>query len=135
MPETVARFAERFTEHAATALDGLTERSMLLHGDIRADNMFFAGDELKIVDFQFACGVRVRPISPTWSVRDCPPRSGAARTKHWCVGISDPWATAASHSFDEAWRHYRLAVGFLMVLPVITLLGWDAVPQRSETSA
>lgn len=28
---------------------------MLLHGDIRADNMFFAGDRLKVVDFQFAC--------------------------------------------------------------------------------
>ncbi len=42
VPEAVARFAERFTEHAVTALDGLTERSMLLHGDIRADNMFFS---------------------------------------------------------------------------------------------
>ena len=27
---------------------------MLLHGDIRADNMFFDGDRLKVVDFQFA---------------------------------------------------------------------------------
>ena len=27
---------------------------------------------------------------------------------------------------------YRLATGFLMVLPVITLIGWDALPQRSR---
>ncbi len=27
---------------------------MLLHGDIRADNLFFDGDHLKVVDFQFA---------------------------------------------------------------------------------
>ncbi len=27
---------------------------MLLHGDIRADNLFFDGDRLKVVDFQFA---------------------------------------------------------------------------------
>ena len=59
VPSAVARFAERFAERAAQALPALTGRSMLLHGDIRADNMFFDGDRLKVVDFQFAargCG-------------------------------------------------------------------------------
>ena len=54
VPSAVARYAERFAEHAPCGTAGLTERSMLLHGDIRADNMFFAGDRLKVVDFQFA---------------------------------------------------------------------------------
>ena len=36
------------------------------------------------------------------------------------------------YSFDEAWRHYRFAVAYLMVLPVITLNGWDAMPERSR---
>jgi len=54
VPPSAARFAERFVEHAPKALEALTERSMLLHGDIRADNMFFAGDRLKVVDFQIA---------------------------------------------------------------------------------
>ena len=40
-------------------------------------------------------------------------------------GVSD-------YSFDEAWRHYRFAVAYLMVLPVITLNGWDAMPERSR---
>jgi hypothetical protein len=36
------------------------------------------------------------------------------------------------YSFGEAWRHYRFAVAYLMVLPVITLNGWDAMPERSR---
>ena len=55
----VARFADGFAELASQALDALPQRTMLLHGDIRADNLFFRGDELKIVDFQLAvrgCG-------------------------------------------------------------------------------
>ena len=44
VPAAVAAFAERFADHAAEALQALTERTMLLHGDIRADNLFFDGD-------------------------------------------------------------------------------------------
>ena len=36
------------------------------------------------------------------------------------------------YAFDEAWRHYRFAVAYLMILPVITLNGWDAMPERSR---
>jgi aminoglycoside phosphotransferase (APT) family kinase protein len=54
VPAAVAGYAERFVELAPKALAALTVRPMLLHGDIRADNMFFDGDSLKIVDFQFA---------------------------------------------------------------------------------
>ena len=39
---------------------------MLLHGDIRADNMFFAGGELKVVDFRWRPEVSARPTSPIW---------------------------------------------------------------------
>src|SRR6202007_1871132 len=63
VPTVVARYAERFVEVAPQALAALTRRPMLLHGDIRADNMFFDGDLLKIVDFQFASrGVGVADI-------------------------------------------------------------------------
>ena len=36
------------------------------------------------------------------------------------------------YSFNDAWRHYRSAVAYLIVLPVITLIGWDAMPERSR---
>lgn len=129
--QSVARFAERFTEHAATALDGLTERSMLLHGDIRADNMFFSGDRMKVVDFQFAC-VGAGAADIAYLVSQGLPtdiRRGQDETllRGYLRDLGD-----IGYSFDEAWRHYRLATGFLIVLPVITLLGWDALPQRSR---
>lgn len=44
----VTRHAERFPDRAAIALSVLTEQGMLVHGDIRADNVFFAGDRCKI---------------------------------------------------------------------------------------
>jgi len=131
VPDAVAAFAERFTEHAATALAGLTERSMLLHGDIRADNMFFAGDRMKVVDYQFAC-VGAGAVDIAYLVSQGLPtevRRGQDETllRGYLDSLGD-----VGYSFDEAWRHYRLAAGFLMVLPVITLIGWDSLPQRSR---
>ena len=40
-------------------------------------------------------------------------------------GVSD-------YSFDEAWRHYRYAVAYFMVLPTMPLLIWDSLPERSR---
>jgi len=134
VPAPVAAFAERFTDVAGDALRALTERSMLLHGDIRADNMFFDGDRLKVVDFQFAArGAGAADIAylvsqglPTDERRG----HDEALVRYYldllsAYGVGD-------YSFADAWRHYRCAVGYLMVLPVITLIGWDALPERSR---
>jgi len=131
VPAAVARFAERFTEHAATALEGLVERPMLLHGDIRADNMFFSGNRMKVVDFQFAC-VGAGAVDIAYLVSQGLPtavRRGndEALLREYLGDLGD-----VGYSFDDAWRHYRLAAGFLIVLPVITLIGWDGLPQRSR---
>ena len=127
----VAGFAERFTEAAGQALDALSARSMLLHGDIRADNMFFDGDRLKVVDFQFAA----RAADIAYLVSQGLPtevRRGhdKALVCEYLAYLSADGVTG--YSFDEAWRHYRFAVAYLMVLPVITLNGWDAMPERSR---
>jgi hypothetical protein len=36
------------------------------------------------------------------------------------------------YSFDEAWRHYRFAAAYFVVLPAMPLLSWDALPERSR---
>jgi aminoglycoside phosphotransferase (APT) family kinase protein len=134
VPRRVARFAERFAESAPQALSALTEHSMLLHGDIRADNMFFDGDRLKIVDFQFAsvgCGAAdigylVSQGLPT-AVRRGHDQS---LVREYLGALRDRGLT--SYGFDDAWRHYRFAVAYLMMLPVITLIGWDTLPERSR---
>ena len=107
---------------------------MLLHGDIRADNMFFDGDRLKVVDFQFASrGAGAADVA--YLVSQGLPTE--VRRGHDEVLVREYLERLAAHgvtdySFDEAWRHYRFAVAYLMVLPVITLNGWDAMPERSR---
>lgn len=130
----VARFAERFADAAMQALPALTGRSMLLHGDIRADNMFFDGDRLKVVDFQFAArGAGAADIAYLVS-QGLPTEVRRGHDKallcEYLAYLSAEGVT--DYSFDEAWRHYRFAVAYLMVLPVITLNGWDAMPERSR---
>lgn len=125
-------FVEQFTARAAEALQALTERSMLLHGDIRADNLFFDGGRLKVVDFQFAsCGVGAADIAYLVSQG----HQTTARRGHDEALVPEYLERLTDHgvgdySFDEAWRHYRFAVAYLMVPPVITLNGWDALPER-----
>lgn len=134
VPMPVARFAERFVELAPQALAALTERAMLLHGDIRADNMFFDGDRLKVVDFQFAShGAGAADIG--YLVSQGLPSE--VRRGHDEALVRKYLDKLGSHGFvdyhfDEAWRHYRFAVAYLMVLPVITLVGWDSMPERSR---
>jgi aminoglycoside phosphotransferase (APT) family kinase protein len=134
VPAAVDGFAERFVEFAPKALAALTARPMLLHGDIRADNMFFDGDLLKIVDFQFACwgagaadiGYLVSQGLPTRVRRG----HDEALVREYLSRLAERGVT--DYPFDEAWRHYRFAVVYLMLLPVITLVGWDAMPERSR---
>jgi len=125
---------ERIAEDTGQALQALTEGSMLLHGDIRADNMFFDGDQLKVVDFQLAArGAGAADIAylvsqglPTEVRRG----HDEALTREYLACLSA--RGVMDYAFDEAWRHYRFAVAYLMILPVITLNGWDALPERSR---
>lgn len=131
VPPAVARFAERFPDYAAQALDVLGRPNTLLHGDIRADNLFFAGDEMKVVDFQFACtGAGASDVAYLVSQGLPTP----VRRGHDEALLREYLDEAAleGYSFDEAWRDYRMATAYLIVLPVITLMGWDAMPERSR---
>ncbi|KUI12524.1 aminoglycoside phosphotransferase [Mycobacterium lehmannii] len=133
VPPGVAAFAERFAERAVAALPVLAERDMVLHGDIRADNLFFSGDRMKVVDFQFtARGAGAADIAylvtqglPT-DVRE---GHDEALLREYLDHVA---AHGSAYDFEEAWRHYRFAAVYLMVLPVITLNGWDALPERSR---
>jgi len=134
VPPSVAEFAERFTDYAAQALDVLGNRRMLLHGDIRADNLFFSGDAMKVVDFQFTCyGAGAADVA--YLVSQGLPSD--VRRGHDRALLREYLAELARHgvtdySCDAAWRDYRMATAYLIVLPVITLMGWDAMPERSR---
>lgn len=129
IPPAIAAFAERFADLAPAALAALSERNMLLHGDIRADNMFFRDDALKVVDFQLTVrGAGAADIAYLVS-QGLPTdlrRGHDEELLREYVGLVDGYA------FDEAWRHYRLATALLMYMPVVALLTWDTAPERSR---
>ncbi len=134
VPASIAQFAESFAQRAAAALPALTERDMLLHGDIRADNLFFDGERMKVVDFQFA-SVGAGAADIAYLVSQGLPsqaREGhdEALVREYLEHLAAQGVT--DYTFDDAWRHYRFAAVYLMVLPVITLNGWDALPERSR---
>lgn len=125
----VARFAERFTDLAPAALVALSHRNMLLHGDIRADNMFFRGGALKVVDFQLAVrGAGAADIAYLVS-QGLPTEVRQGRDEE-LVGAYV--SQVGGYPFDEAWRHYRLATALLLYMPVVALLTWDVAPERSR---
>lgn len=134
VPASVARFADGFADRVTVALPALAERNMLLHGDIRADNLFFDGDRMKVVDFQFAArGSGAADIA--YLVTQGLPieeREGQdeALVRHYLARLAESGVT--DYAFDEAWRHYRFSAVYLMLLPVITLNGWDSLPERSR---
>jgi thiamine kinase-like enzyme len=134
IPDAVAKYAQRFAEFAPVAMDALSERPMLIHGDIRADNMFFAGGQLKVVDFQLAAngagasdiGYLVSQGLPTEVRRG----QDEVLVREYVDQLAELGVT--DYSFDEAWRHYRFAVAYFVVLPLMPLLGWDSLPERSR---
>ncbi|CAM3696718.1 phosphotransferase [Mycobacterium frederiksbergense] len=134
VPPAVARFAERFAELAPQALNALSGRTMLLHGDIRADNLFFRGDELKIVDFQLAVrGAGAADIA--YLVSQGVPTSvrrgkDEALVRGYVAALESRGVT--DYGFSEAWRDYRFGVALLLFMPVVALLTWDVVPERSR---
>lgn len=134
IPAAVARYAERFAELAPLAIEALAERRMLLHGDIRADNMFFSGDELKVVDFQMsAWGGGAMDIGYLAS-QGLPTEVRSGRDEMLVREYLDVLSVHGidDYSFDEAWRHYRFAVAYFVVLPAMPLLSWDTLPKRSR---
>ena len=84
-----------------------------------------------MVDFQFACtGAGASDVA--YLVSQGLPT--ASRRGHDEALLREYLGQLGSqgYSFDDAWRDYRMATAYLIVLPVITLMGWDAMPERSR---
>lgn len=129
VPAGVARFAERFADIAPQALTVLGQPNTLLHGDIRADNMFFRGDELKLVDFQLSVrGAGAADIAYLVS-QGLPTEVRRGRDEEL---VGEYVALVPDYPYQRAWQHYRLATALLLYMPVVALLTWDVAPERSR---
>jgi len=133
VPPKIAEFFENYINRAPAALSALTEHDMLIHGDIRADNLFFDGDALKVVDFQFAArGSGVADVAYLLT-QGLPIETRAGRDEALLREYLDHMASrGVDYGFDAAWRDYRSAAVYLTLMPVVALLTWDIVPERSR---
>ena len=134
IPPAISGYAERFGEHAGPALEALAERRMLIHGDIRADNLFFGADQMSVVDFQLAARATGTVDVAYLVSQGLTTQERGGRDEQL---VRDYLELLAGHGvqdygFDEAWRHYRLAVAFFLVFPVVAIRGWDLLPERSR---
>jgi hypothetical protein len=134
IPAVIAGYAERFGGHAGVALGALTERQMLVHGDIRADNLFFDGDQIAIVDFQLAaCATGIVDVAYLVS-QGLTTQERGGRDEQLVREYLELLAGAGvrDYRFDEAWRDYRVAVAFFLVFPLTAIRGWALLPKRSR---
>lgn len=134
IPQTAQAFAENFARHAPTALKALTERTTLVHGDFRADNLFFADDKLKVVDFQFAARGAGAADLAYLAGQGLPTALRSGRDEELLAEYLEQLAERGvrDYTFDDAWRHYRFAVGYQMALPVVALLGAVTMTERAH---
>jgi hypothetical protein len=96
--------------------------------------MFFSGDQLKVVDFQMsAWGGGALDIGYLVS-QGLPTEVRFGRDEMLVREYLDVLRAhgVADYPFDEAWRHYRFAVAYFVVLPAMPLLSWDTLPERSR---
>jgi aminoglycoside phosphotransferase (APT) family kinase protein len=134
IPAQITTFAECFAEHTATALEALTERPMLVHGDIRADNLFFRDGRLAVVDFQLA-SLAAGPVDVGYLVsQGLTTHERGGRDEHLLREYLEHLAARGvrDYGFDAAWRDYRFAVAFFLLFPVIAMRGWELLPDRSR---
>jgi hypothetical protein len=134
IPAAFAAFAARFAEHAATALSALTERRVLIHGDIRADNLFFRDDRMAIVDFQLAAQAAGAVDIGYLVSQGLTTQERGGRDEQLLREYLDALTACGvrDYGFDEAWRHYRFAVAFFLLFPMVAMRGWELLPQRSR---
>ena len=134
VPPELLDLAADFTRHALTAVDVLTQRAMLAHGDIRADNMFFDDhDNLTMVDFQGACRA-TGVLDIAYLVSQGPLTADRAGRDEVLVHtyVAAMAERGVSYPFDEAWSDYRHAVVYNLLYPVVALVSWDDLPDRTR---
>ena len=96
--------------------------------------MFFSGDQLKVVDFQLAArGVGASDVAYLVS-QGLPTLLRAGRDEELVGGYLESLGECGvdDYTFDDAWRHYRFAVAYLICLPVTALINWESLPERSR---
>lgn len=125
---SVQEIGERFTDAIPGLLQALAAGPVtLLHGDYRADNMLFDGDELVLLDFQLigsGRGAYDLAYFVTQSLdRDVASQHEQALFDRWIDGLGRNGVASADR--EQCWLDYRRAALFCLTYPVVASRGMD----------
>jgi len=107
----------------------------IAHGELRAENLFLSPDGgIVMVDFQ-TVGQEAGVVDLAYLISQSVPtdvRQGhdEALIRRYHQGLLS--AGVDDYSFDLAWRQYRLAVAFNLILPGIAFMTFDSSDDRGQ---
>ncbi|HEY9217831.1 MAG TPA: phosphotransferase [Phenylobacterium sp.] len=124
---------ERLGPKIRTIMTTLSQApTTLVHGDFRADNFFFDGERLTVVDWQIVMRGRGAFDLAYLITGNLDPASRRASEANLVRLYSDTLAAGGvqDYDFEDAWRDYRLCALFGWIWPVVAIGSLDAANQR-----
>lgn len=134
VPASILKVGPRWVEAMPGLLDGLAaEPTTMIHGDYRADNLFFEADgSVAAVDFQLVGTGRAAYDLAYFITQSIGPADAARHER----ALFDRWVAALAAAgvpqtdLADAWDDYRAAALFCLVYPVVAWRGMDAGDPR-----
>lgn len=134
VPAAIQEVGPRWVEAMPRLLDALAEGpTTMIHGDWRADNLFFEPDGgVAAVDFQLIGTGRGAYDLAYFVTMSIDPADGSIHER----ALFDRWVAALAAAgvpedhLESAWTDYRTAALFCLVYPVVAWRGMDATDPR-----
>lgn len=137
LPPALVEHGNRFGELVPWLLEEMMEPATFVHGDWRADNIFFDGtgadSSVTMIDFQisgFAVGLYDVAYFVSQSI-DADVRSGNDEdlVRFYLSVLSD---NGVELDFDTAWRKYQVCLAHCFIYGVTSYQSWDAWNDRQK---
>jgi len=134
LPPAIQAVGPRWVEAMPGLLDGLAEApTTMIHGDFRADNLFFDVDgAVAAVDFQLIGTGRGAYDLAYFVTQSIGPADASQHERalfdRWIAALGDGGVPAAD--LEGGWDDYRAAALFCLVYPVVAWRGMDARDPR-----
>lgn len=125
-PEII-EFGNRFASLVPWLLESMAQPATFVHGDWRADNVFFGADgAVTLIDFQisgFATGLYDVGYFLGQSV-DSDLRAGHDEelVRHYVAALAD---NGVDYTYEEAWEKYRIVLAHCFIYGVTSFASWE----------
>jgi hypothetical protein len=130
-PSGVSRFVDQYLDRVPALLDDLAREEALLHGDLRADNVFSIRGEIVLVDFQM-----LSRGSPFFDLAYLAGQSADLSTRQHATIVERHRMALATRGrlIDPATatRHYQESLLVCLAYPLILAASVESMPARSR---